>query len=441
MRTLNPLYFLFLAVPLILAGCVEYDQEMIINKDGSGTVKVHYNAAAQEPIEEGAWLRSWARNVPELPFSEEEIIDSYGGAPLDVEEVSIATIDGNPDASYRVSFDNVEDLNGRGIFSLEGGTLSQTFSLQEEDGTCTFEQTVDFYWPVEIDDEYKSYLSEYVFTYQVKVPGEIGYSNGTPGPNNTVKWEYTLAELWNAQTTLWVTYDVPETFPIFGSTKKIGTAVGWLVGIFILCAFIAIPILLVLLKRDKLLFMNAVIKGLEKGLVLKKVVAVVLIIFAVAILLSGAVLYLYMWSEAVEMVGLWQAAGFAYAVILGIIIYMMAHATIMRAKNVLELPESESIIIPVASKILRLTGEVLACGLVAAAILRAGVGLLLLSAAETAPSSLSFDKPSDCILTAVLLAVSGFASLIASYVVAESLAVLVDVAKKVKSSKKADGAG
>ena len=438
MYRLNPTYLIVLAIPLALAGCIEYDQEMTINEDGSGTVKIHYNSAAQEPVKGGGWLRSGAENVPALPFSEEGIIDSYGEAPLVVEDVNIATIEGNPDASYRVSFDDIEDLNGRGIFYLEEGKLAQTFSLEEEEETCTYEQNIDFDWPLKEED--KSDLAEYVFTYNVKVPGEILETNGTPVSGDKVKWEYNLAELLNAETTLWVTYNAPKAVPSLGSIKKIGKTASWILGVIILCAFIAIPVLLIILKRDKFLFMAAVIKALEKGPAYKAAVGVVLLVLGINVLASGVIVYLLFWAAAVNMAGIWRYAGFAYTIIFGVIAYMIAHVTFLRAKNILELPASDYTVMPVVSKLSRLAGEVVACKSLGIAIFCGGVVILLGTAAETKPSFLGGNAAVYALVAASAL-IFGFASLVVSYLVAEFLSALVDIAKNVKALQKPDGAG
>lgn len=437
MHRLNPVHLIVLAIPLTLAGCVEYDQEVVINKDGSGTVRIHYNSAAQEPVEDGAWLQSWAENVPDLPFSEEEIIDSYGDAPLVVEDVSVATIERNPDASYRISFDNIEDLNGRGIFYLEEGKLTQTFSLEKEEETCTYEQNINFDWPLKEAD--KSDLAEYVFVYNVNVPGEILETNGTLVSGDEVNWEYSLAELLNAETTLWVTYNAPKAVPSLASIRKMGkAAASWIIGILILCAFIAVPALLVILKRDKFLFMPAVIKALEKGPAYKAAVGVVLLLIGINVLASGVLGYLLFWAAAVNMAGIWRYACFGYAIIFGVIIYMITHVTFLRAKNVLELPASEYIVTPIVSTLSRLAGEVVACKSLAIAIFCGGVVILFGVAAETKPSFLG-DNAGVYALVAALALIFGFASMVVSYLVAELLSAVVDIAKNVKSLKEPEG--
>jgi len=443
----NPLYLLVLAVPLALAGCFEYDQDMVINEDGSGTVSIHYNAPAQgiaeEATEEAEEYEEetplWSANVPELPISERAIVESFGGMPLVVEGVSIKTVDGYPDVSYNVKFDDVEDLNGRGIFNFEDGKFAQTFSLREDEGVCTYEHIMNFDWPLGEETYYEYRLSRYGLTFQVKLPGEIVESNGSEGPDNTVRWEYTLADLLNEERTLTATYRVAEAAPASDEKEKAGKPVAWLFGIIILCALVATPVTFVLLRRDKFLFMGAVLEALKKGSVFKIAVGVLLLAKAVGIVLAAVFLYLNFWKLAIGMTGLWRLSAFAYAVILGIIAYMMVHATVLRAKSILGLPEGDRVLIPVMSTLARLAGELVACVLLAAAILSGGQGVLLLAAPAAKPATFTADA-GDKLLFAGLAVVFGFVFLLVSYLFAELADIHGDAARGANPRKGGDRA-
>jgi hypothetical protein len=413
----NRLYLLLLAVPLALAGCFEYDQDMVINEDGSGTVSIHYNAPAQRELEEYEEPGEWRENVPELPITENDVVDSFGGIPLAVEGVSIKTVDGYPDVSYTVKFDDVEDLNGRGIFYFEDGKFAQTFSLRDGEGVKTFEHFIDFDWPL-AETYYVYRLSQYDLIFQVELPGKIVESNGVTGDGNTVRWEYTLEDLLGKERTLTATYRVAEEVPAEAEEKETGKQIAWVLGILILCALAAAPVALLLTKRDKYLFMGPVLEALKKGSVFKIAVGALLLAKAVAIVLFALFLYFNFWKLAIDMAGLWRLGAFAYAVILGIIAYMMAHATALRAKSILGLPDGERVIIPVMSTLARLVGELVACVLLAVAILSGGQGVLLLVAPATRPATFIADA-GDKLISAALAVVLGFIFLLITYVLAE----------------------
>jgi hypothetical protein len=411
------LYLLLLVVPLVAAGCFEYHQDMVINEDGSGTVSIHYNAPAQRELGEYEEPAEWREKAPELPITEADIVDSFGGIPLVVEGISIKTVDGYPDVSYAVKFDDVEDLNGRGIFYFEDGKFAQTFSLREGEGVRTYEHFIDFDWPL-AEAYYEYRLSQYDLTFQVEFPGEIVESNGVTAEGNTVRWDYTLGDLLGEERTLTAAYRVAAEAPASAEEKETGKTLAWVLGIVILCALVAAPVALLVTKRDKYLFMGPVLEALKKGSVFKIAVGAALVAKALGIVLVAIFLYLNFWSEALDATGLWRLGDFAYAVILIVIAYMMVHATVARAKSILGLPDGDRVIIPVMSTLSRLVGELVACVSLAAAILSGGQGVLLLAAAGAKPAALSAG-PGEKLLVAGSAVVLGFIFLLVTYVLAE----------------------
>jgi len=429
----NPLSLLLLAVPLVVAGCFEYEQDMVLNEDGSGTVVIHYNAPAQRELEEYEEPGEWREHVPVLPITENDVVGSFGGMPLVVESVNVTTVDGYPDVSYIVKFDDVEDLNGRGIFYFEDGKFAQTFSLRGGKGVKTYEHLIDFDWPL-AEDYYEYRLSQYDLTFQVDFPGEIVESNGVTGEGNKVRWDYTLDDLLGEERTLTATYRLAEVAPASTEEKETGKALAWVLGIMILCGLVAGPVALLLSKRDKYLFMGPVLEALKAGSVFKIAVGALLVAKAVALVLAALFLYFSFWKWALDMAGLWRLGAFAYAVILGIIAYMMVHATALRAKIILGLPEGGRVIIPVMTTFTRLVGELVACVLLAVAILSGGQGVLLLVARAAKPATFVADA-GDRLISAGLYVVLGFVFLLVAYVLAELADIHAAAAREANSRK------
>jgi len=421
MRRRNLWYVLMLAIPLLLAGCFEYDHEVVINEDGSGTVRVHYNDVTEKIVDREESPPA-ARNLPQLPITKSAVVSSFGGVPLVVKDVEIKTVDGNPDVSYVVSFGDVEDLNGRGIFNLENGKFTQTFSLREDEGLWTYEHRLDFDWPLDEETYYGYYLERCDFTFWAKLPGEIADSNGIEGSDNTVRWEYDLSDLLGEEQTLRATYRLAAEAPPPEKKEKTGKPAMWSLGLIVLAAFIVVPIILWIKKWSRFLFMGAVLETLKKGSVLKTAVGAALIVKAAGIILVAVFLYLNFWNSAIGMTGLWRLGTFVYAVIVGVIAYMMVHATILRTKSIFDLPDNGRIIIPVMSRVFKLVGELVACALAAAAILSGGQGWLLLVAPAAKPADLAAE-PATKLLFAGLAVVIGFVFLLISYLGAE----LVDI--------------
>jgi hypothetical protein len=221
-----------------LAGCINYDQELTLNVDGSGTVKVRYDREGETKREGDEESDADLIGAPKLSFTEEEIMAEYEGSAVTVRDIVISETDaGVPEATYYIDFKNITDLNGYGIFALEGDKLKQTFSLSKSDDTEVFKQLVQ----LKMDVKNPSQLSGFTFTYVFNSPDEIVETNGTV-TGNTVKWEYTLDKLINTDTEMTVTYKVAA--PAAGG--KIAIIIGIIVGVIII-----IVIIVLLTKKKK----------------------------------------------------------------------------------------------------------------------------------------------------------------------------------------------
>ncbi len=234
------------AALILLAGCINYDQELTLNPDGSGFIMVHYNSAAQSPPGTGEKKGGEAElnlgQAPKLSFTEAEILKEYEGAPFKVRDIKIEAKDNVPNATYFIDFQKVADLNGKGVFALEGDKLKQTFALDDVGGNKVFKQLVAL--KMEVEDP--STLSSYKFTYKLTVPGDIIETNGTKGEDGkTVKWEYTLDKLINKDTEMTVTYKAGKA----GMGGKLGMIIGIIVCVIIVVVIIILIIVLVKKKK------------------------------------------------------------------------------------------------------------------------------------------------------------------------------------------------
>lgn len=193
-------YFLLLAVAavaiLMVAGCINYNQEMTLEADNSGSVKINYSNAGQG--QEG---------VPVLPFTEEEIVASYEGADCEIRDVEIVSGEEvTPEATYVIDFKDVEKLNGKGIFKV-GDDIVQTLSVEDEGETRVFTQTCTIQMTVSEDTD----LSGYSFNYTFKAPTPVIETNGNiQADGQTVTWSFALADMINKTTTMTVTYEKPK---------------------------------------------------------------------------------------------------------------------------------------------------------------------------------------------------------------------------------------
>jgi len=237
-----------LAVGLVvLAGCINYDQELTLNPDGSGFIMVHYNSAAQSAPGTAGTAAAGAEittgQAPKLSFTEAEILKEYEGSPVKVRDIKIETLENVPNATYFIDFKNVNDLNGKGVFALEGDKLKQTFSIADAGANKAFKQLVQ----LKMDVQDPSTLSSYKFTYKLTCPGEVVETNGTKGDGNTVKWEYTLDKLINKDVEMTCTYKAGKA----GMGGKVGTIIGIIVCVVIIVVIIILIVVLVSKKKKK----------------------------------------------------------------------------------------------------------------------------------------------------------------------------------------------
>jgi hypothetical protein len=190
MRKLKILSGLIVAVVLV-AGCINYDQNLILNEDGSGTIEVHYTS--DDPTGE--------MGAPRLSFTEKEIEAEYLSPGIKVRNVKVSVPaegeEGSHEAMYYVDFEDIANLNGRGVFAAKDSTgtkdaITQIFTLDEAGDSTTFTQTC--IWHIDIEDT--TGLEDYRFTYSLTCPSAVTMTNGKVKSDGlTVAWSYTLPEL------------------------------------------------------------------------------------------------------------------------------------------------------------------------------------------------------------------------------------------------------
>jgi hypothetical protein len=196
-------FFISLAAAVVLtAGCIDYDQEIVIKEDGSGTIGIHYES--YDPTGE--------YGAPRLSFTEKEIKDEYSGPGVKVRDIELVVSDeeegGPSEATYYVDFENIADLNGRGVFAVKDATtgadrMTQVFSLVETADATTFAQTCSLYMDVEDASE----LTDYEFTYALTCPDEVTMTNGKVKlDGRTVVWKFPLPELLNGPVKMYAVY-------------------------------------------------------------------------------------------------------------------------------------------------------------------------------------------------------------------------------------------
>jgi hypothetical protein len=233
---------LAIAAALIVAGCINYDQTMTLDADGSGTIMVHYTSDDPEGTS----------GTPVLAFTEDEITAEYADSNVTVSDIAVVVPaegeEGSHEATYYLDFDAVSDLNGYGVFAV-GDEMTQVFALADAGDTAVFTQTCTL--TMEVDDP--SQLSDYKFTYSLTCPGAVIDTNGIEGEGNTVTWEYPLPDLINNTVEMNATYEKPAGAPVAGGFLAGGilTILGIIICVIIIVVIIIIIIVLMKKKGKK----------------------------------------------------------------------------------------------------------------------------------------------------------------------------------------------
>ncbi len=175
-----------LFVVLLALSCINYEQEVTLNPDGSGVAKIHY------------WMQTGSDTGDiKAPVKEEDIKEEYGKVEgVKVSEIKVEDKEGNTHVYFTLNFDNL-----KAFLNTELGGLDKEASyFKEKEGKYDFLGVVKGSaeeGAEEMDDFTKSMLGEYKFTYLFHFPGKVLETNGEIDEKDpkTVRWEYSLAEI------------------------------------------------------------------------------------------------------------------------------------------------------------------------------------------------------------------------------------------------------
>lgn len=186
----------FMLAASLPAACMHYDQWMYLYYDGSGTTRIYYTAGGLYG----------ADGTPVLPFTEAEIVASYGGSNLVVRDVVVTAEDESDEfyasVEYTIDFDDVADLNDQGIFAAKD-VFYQTFYLNDLGDKVSFMQTISF--TLDVGDT--TDLEDYEFEYELVCPFDVTDTNGTLSRDGeAVTWSYTLSDLINNDADMTATF-------------------------------------------------------------------------------------------------------------------------------------------------------------------------------------------------------------------------------------------
>lgn len=200
-------YLFFILLPVILiTGCFDYDEEIIMNPDGSGKLFIHYQAERDMKFE----TLYFPTDVYDIEYN---IKQNYEVTGLESQPHKILQKEDQTHVYMGFNFNNLSALGTAPRFQNE------EFNLSEKDQLITLQRFL--YLDERNLDKTKlllksgfknifnsGILKEIRFRFQWVVPGEIIDSNATLlGDKNRAIWTVTLAEiLKNRSTQFFLTY-------------------------------------------------------------------------------------------------------------------------------------------------------------------------------------------------------------------------------------------
>jgi hypothetical protein len=185
-------------------GCVDYEETLSLNPDGSGTVEVHYWTGAENVAGDDELSMLPERFVFDAARAEK--IWAGPGVRLDVFSVDTETIvtDTTVHAHLSISFDHVRNLS-----SPVRGFSDREATFDTEDG-LTLTMIVGRGKGGDVDTS----VASDVFTFIVEMPGEIEETNGRLLTDSSAIWTFSEGEMEQLKTTM-TTRVAPQTeFPI-----------------------------------------------------------------------------------------------------------------------------------------------------------------------------------------------------------------------------------
>lgn len=187
-KTLLKLFFI--TQLLFVTGCLNYNQEVSLNPDGSGTMKIQYWLQVSDPVKMLTLDQIGLFNADSI---RNQFLSDY--TTITNIEVYSDTTDTTSHAVIELTFSNIVDLNKAKPFS------ESQFSLK--DGAAGQKIFSQFIPPIATGFGFDG--SSFKVEYRYSFPGEIITHNATKVEKKNYIWEYQLSEIGKGKT-ISVTY-------------------------------------------------------------------------------------------------------------------------------------------------------------------------------------------------------------------------------------------
>jgi len=200
------LFFIFLLL-FSIAGCFTYEETFIINKDGSGSMMVHYYGLKKSDIDS---------DDLNLYFGQEEdiryrIIDDYTTDKVKLTDFYVRDKGTKKHVYFTIEFPSFSELNrtykfrrNPVIFKEDDGLyFKRVFEFDEDDDFAYSENGFEAFIKSTVKT---TVLDRIKFKFEVEMPDRVFDSNSNRmNLKKVALWKYTLGDLMvNGDATMWV---------------------------------------------------------------------------------------------------------------------------------------------------------------------------------------------------------------------------------------------
>lgn len=167
----------FVALTLLLSGCVELEQKTKLNEDGSGTMNIHYWTKTSNIIGE---------ELAGFGFTEDKVNVNYASSNTEVSEVKIEKNleDTTTHVTLNLKFTNINKITDAKAFSK----VKTTWEKHQEGMLFQYILIKD------TSNANKFGMSDYKLLFEFEFPNDIVRTNGRM-EDNKAYWEKTIADL------------------------------------------------------------------------------------------------------------------------------------------------------------------------------------------------------------------------------------------------------
>ncbi len=191
---------------LCLLGCIQYEEEMWLNRNGSGYTQMHITVNSN--------------------YQNTDTISKYANIKgIHLQNFKTYRNEGNTYYDIELKFDNLQAFNALNDQDAIAHFIGKSEIIKEKRGLLKFRRVISLGSTELNDEDAMADLFQTIFTvnrnwrYTLHLPYAIVSANSDPSnidyKKNIVRWNYEIAYLWNKDQTMEVTMDRKIPFLLF----------------------------------------------------------------------------------------------------------------------------------------------------------------------------------------------------------------------------------